>query len=305
VGIYKTKNMNALINDIASGKIDLKTAMTKAKIISHRLKNDTFQNWIKKELEGYQNNADLPDYRKIYGEITMVVTRPYMGEEHIKFDTSGFKDKEFSKVVNTYYAVDSISTIESNLRNLSSHTLTVLLPSSLIPEITSHYRNHLQKHGASILKAYRTMSRAHYENILDQTKQKLLDTLLDLNSEVPNLSEENFIAPDSPMKVQHIVTNNIYGSNNPVNMPVGNNDSFITQSVSIVIHEVDESKLRDLGVTEPLIEELKNIIEAKKEDKLGRTKAIMNWLGSVSSSLVASGLSENYQQVVEFIQGFI
>ena len=54
-----------LISDIAHEAIGLSIALTRAKIIASKTGNDTFRNWVKYELEGYDKRGELPEYRKM------------------------------------------------------------------------------------------------------------------------------------------------------------------------------------------------------------------------------------------------
>jgi len=45
-----------LITDLAFDKITLSQALTRAKLIARQIKNDSFKNWLNKELNGYEYN---------------------------------------------------------------------------------------------------------------------------------------------------------------------------------------------------------------------------------------------------------
>jgi len=57
---------------------DILHALRKAHIIAIKLKLTEFDEWIQRELNGYEANQDLiPDYRKIYGQLK--AWNPYRG----------------------------------------------------------------------------------------------------------------------------------------------------------------------------------------------------------------------------------
>ncbi|MCR9172893.1 MAG: hypothetical protein NXI10_10390 [bacterium] len=67
-----------LIRDIAYDKITVSQALTRAKLIARQVKNDTFTNWLNKELNGYEyDDALLPEYRKIWAEIHLTAELPF------------------------------------------------------------------------------------------------------------------------------------------------------------------------------------------------------------------------------------
>lgn len=43
-----------LISDIANNSVTLSQALTTAKIVAYKIDNITFQEWLKKEVEGYE-----------------------------------------------------------------------------------------------------------------------------------------------------------------------------------------------------------------------------------------------------------
>ncbi len=49
--------------DILDRKVSLSDILLKAKVLGYRLKNDEFKKWVKSELDGYMEQADVPDYR--------------------------------------------------------------------------------------------------------------------------------------------------------------------------------------------------------------------------------------------------
>ena len=62
-----------LIKDIAYDSISLSKALTISKLIAAKIKNQTFKNWLTKELEGYEyDDVTLPDYRKVWSPITLI-----------------------------------------------------------------------------------------------------------------------------------------------------------------------------------------------------------------------------------------
>lgn len=99
-------------------------------------------------------------------------------------------------------------------------------------------------------------------------------------------------------KAQNIITNNIYGNNNPLNVAAGEN---ITQGdISQNITNNQFETLRELGVEEEALVELKNIDETTSKGTSERKNKIISWISSVSASLVSRGLYEQIPKLVEF-----
>lgn len=133
---------------------------------------------------------------------------------------------------------------------------------------------------------------------MEQTKQKLLETLIELDNEFPNLINDYKMTQENTNKIQNVITNNIYGNNNSTNLATGENiEQHNVSNISI-----DFKKLEELGVSKSDIEQLQIIIQNSQSDKSSLGKTIAVWMQSVSASLIASGLYENIPKVIEFVQ---
>jgi hypothetical protein len=72
-----------------------------------------------------------------------------------------------------------------------------------------------------VVGGYRKIGKGQFQNVIELTKQKLLDTLLELDTQFPNLTNEFDNTKANMEKVQNIITNHIYGNNIPVNIAAG------------------------------------------------------------------------------------
>jgi hypothetical protein len=117
---------------------------------------------------------------------------------------------------------------------------------------------------------------------------------MELENEFPNLLNDYVMNKENNEKAQNIITNNIYGSNNPTNIAAGHG---VTQKVTInMISSEDENKLKKLGVEAEQIAELKLILSNAANDRPTLAGKVMKWLGTVTASLAGRGLYENYQR---------
>ncbi len=58
-----------IIRDLANGTVDTATALKRAKVLFSDLNNDELLKWVNYELIGYPDDATLPDYRVIQGNL--------------------------------------------------------------------------------------------------------------------------------------------------------------------------------------------------------------------------------------------
>ncbi|MBM0656589.1 hypothetical protein JMN12_08520 [Capnocytophaga genosp. AHN8471] len=288
--------MKTLITKIANNQITLSDALLQSKIIAHKINNTIFKEWLKKETEGYNPNDDmLPSYRKIANR--MELSLELGGEKQpIPFNLS----PEFEESVNFHRIIESISIVEEVVKKGSGKIVysieMVAHVFNSLPKKTQAMINLYQMRGA-ILKLERGINILSYKNVIDQTKNKLLDILLELDCEFPNIKNEYTINKENNDKTNNIITNNIYGNNAPINLSTGDNSN---QTI-VVNKNIDYSKIKKLGVDENDIDELKKIISETKNDKSSLSKRVMGWLSSVTSSLSARALYDSIPKLSEYL----
>lgn len=287
-----------LISGIAHDKIQLSQALSRAKLIAYKVNNDTFKQWLGKELQGYKyDDKFLPDYRNINTEMFITHTLPD-GRKHSKpVMVTDSALKEFHEIVNYFKVVEPISVIEiqvSALKDIGYIHLTAE---------EAYNISEGDKFQKWVAGGYRKMGKGQLQNIIELTKQKLLDTLLELDNLFPDLKNEFKQSKENIEKVHNIITNNIYGNNNPLNIAAGVNVE--QKEINNTIQSYDYSELKKLGVNEKDIDELKEIIATFNKDKSTLKQKTLKWLGSVSASIAAKGFYDNIPAITDFIQKVI
>jgi len=289
-----------LITDIAYDKIKLSQGLTRAKLIANEIKNDIFSKWLNKELEGYEYQDEyLPNYRKIWSLIELVMEMPGGRFHTFPVIVPEDMDEKFKESVNNHFIIEPISIVEVQIESIDTPKGYINLPPQMIEILAEPFKRQVALYRGVIRKAQREIGKVHYQSVIELTKQKLIDTLMQLNNEFPNLENKYEMTEENKDKVQHIITNNIYGDSNPLNIATGNNN---VQTVNITsLKSEDAEKLKSYGVTEAQVEELKTIIDTKIEDKPKFVEKTMKWLGGVTSSVAGRGLYENIPAITDFI----
>lgn len=294
-----------LITDIAFNRIELSQALTTAKIIASKISSQELALWIKKELEGYSfEDIDLPSYRKIPSTITLTATLP-VGAEHSFYllpPDDNNTPEQIKDIIQYHRIVEPIKIVENRIQEFQSSNAALLLPPAFVNAFSNQFPD-ITKLGGVVTSGKRTISKSHFENVVEQTKQKLLDILLKLNEEFPKLDDSYSTTPAEAEKIQNIVTNNIYGSNNPINMATGTAINMEINSYNLTGE--DEGQLRTLGVDDEKIEELKVLIKQNNTTKGSTAIKIGRWLSSVSASLASKAIFENFPKVEAIISKLI
>lgn len=291
--------INKLITDIAYDKITLSQALTRAKLIARQIKSDTFKNWLNNELNGYEfEDPLLPDYRKIWAEIQLTAEFSYARTHTFPVVLSD-KQQNLSDLLNHHRVVEPISIVEQNIGEMTDGIAYIHLNGGMVQMVSELYKIRVQSQGGVIRSGRRTIGKSQLTNIVELTKHKLIDTLQDLEEQFPDLDNKYIMTEANKDKVQNIITNNIYGNNNPLNVAAGAN---INQGDNnLTINEAHIEKLKELGVDEEAFEDLRKIDKENPKGTTTRKDKVMSWLGRVTASMTAKGIYENIPELVTFI----
>jgi hypothetical protein len=212
-----------LINDLVNSKITLSGALTKAKVIAFKINNSQFKSWINNEVTGYEDYETLPSYRIFSCDLKAYIEDNH-GKRAIVIDAHQYPEKHKQLLYN-HYTTDSIDGIEKAIQLTNASNGGILIkqfPAGLTKLI---FDNSNAGRNVVVQRAGQEISISKFENILNLTKQKLLDTLLELDELFPNLTNEYSNTQENSYKVQQIITNNIYGGASPINISAGDNNS--------------------------------------------------------------------------------
>ncbi|MDX1349665.1 MAG: hypothetical protein R3279_05430 [Putridiphycobacter sp.] len=289
-----------LIIDLAYDRITLSQALTRSKLIANQIQNETFKNWLSKELNGYDyQDSMLPNYRKIWAEIELFIDFPYGRSQSFPVVLNEAWGNDMKDMIYNHRVIEPIAIVESNISTFENAKAYVNLPGGMVNIIADMYKEQIQQHGGFARSARRPIGKVQLQNILEQTKQKLLDTLQELENQFPKLENEYTMNEENQKNVQNIVTNNIYGDNNPLNVATGQN---VTQGdINLTISAEQKDKLKSYGVSEEEITELETIDLESPKGTPNRQSKIMAWLGKVTASLTAKGIYEKGPELIEFV----
>ena len=288
-----------LIRDIAFDKITVSQALTRAKLIAYEIKNEIFKSWLSKELNGYEfEDVLLPKYRKIWSEIQLTAEFPF-GKIHTFPVVLDETNKEFAEKLNFHRATEPIAIIEQNVAQMKEGKGSIHLPGGMVQLLGELYSTHIEAQGGVIRSGKRTIGKVQLSNIIELTKQKLIDTLQELEEQFPEIDNKYIMNEENDKKVGNIITNNIYGNNNPLNVAAG--DNIKQGDINFTINKGHLEKLKEYGVDDNALQELTVIDKVTPQGNPERKSKIMGWLGKVTASLAAKGVYESIPQVVEYV----
>lgn len=288
-----------LIEDVTFERISISQALTRAKIIAYKISNTQFKDWINSEINGYSDHKNLPEYRRVSCDVFAEISNPFYGVKTIPFDVTNL-DKKFKDSDISFYKLNvlqSISTIEEGLDKSKNedfgyeylHIGMVQMLKGMVPD------------GELISAVKRRIQYTQLTHILNITKQKLLDTLLELNDAFPNLENEFKNDSANTEKTQNIITQNIFGNYANSNIGVGED---VSQSITVE-NKVERliEEIKELGVSEEDAQEVKEILKDKNKKDIG--KKVMSWIGKLSTKAIEKGIELQIPLIIDKLSDFI
>lgn len=289
-----------IIQQLASEEISVTKALSLSKLVAVKIENDDFKAWLNYELLEYPSGSEekMPEYRIFPIDVKGDVSDRF---GNISYDVNLNLKKLSDKVeidLNKHYERSSIEAIERLVKDPKSDY--VINP--LHPEMVRMLSSSIDSPGYTLINAYREYPIAYLNNILNQVKQKLLDTLLKLEEEFPNMEDFNESSKENKNKVQNIVNYNVFGGNPISNFGVGEK---VIQKDIVINENVNEliKKLLELNVPEEDVNEVTEIISSTPKKHLN--EKIKTWVGNLSLKIAEKGLVEKFPSIIETVNEFI
>lgn len=202
--------------DLLKSDCDVVSSLRKARIISHKLGLVEFEEWIMKELNGYNNKDTYPIYRKnVTGKVKYY--NPYRGWCPVLFqstETENFLSKRDFK--------DSIPKAVDFLNNAHNQILAMSFSPEIVDEI---WANSI----VGPMDTYLIIDQSTVKDIIEQVKNKILDWVLILYDKgitgegLSFSSLEKTKALSDPQIIHY--TTNIYGNVEGSQIQQGTNNS--------------------------------------------------------------------------------
>ncbi len=169
-----------IVNQLTDTSTSLTSVLLKVKVFGVRLKNQQLIDWVSKEIEGYQDNDILPEYRifncNVYGNL--MNGRWKLTNQLIPLDGL---EPEIRSAFEKFEFYQGISGLEHLLAGKSS-TVEV----AIATEILHYLSKNLQNSGnplAQIYSANRTVGKGAIEHIVSMIRSNALNIMLEIEKE--------------------------------------------------------------------------------------------------------------------------
>jgi hypothetical protein len=169
--------------------VPLSTVLRKGKVLAYRLKNQEFKDWIEHELNGYDDEDSLPEYRKIstHSEGNFINSAWKMNDAPIPMNNI---PRELREVVNGVHLTQGAGELESLVETLNdskTDKLSVPWPANFLPLLNERVYANMYCIGA-----WRVITKGHVTGIIENTRNRLLTFILELAELYPEEAKEGF-----------------------------------------------------------------------------------------------------------------
>jgi len=273
-----------IINILSDERPNLENALIKTKVLLHRLGEKESVEWINRELNGYDKEDEVPEYRVIHSQPKVTATDGYTRRWNDMPAVTSHLSDELKDFLTRNEMRQSISGIE-HLAQGEGDTLS----RSIAPEFWPKLSKGLSA-GIEVEYAHCEISKSQVLQITTIIRSRLLDFVLELEEKLPNNATPDEIKNISEeIGTGSLLNNAMFGDNTTIILGDHN-----TQTVTNTIQKNDiESLVRHLsekGVSKADTDEL---VKAIKEDgenvdfenkKPGRN--VSNWMKGMLSKAV-------------------
>ncbi len=287
-----------LQNDILEPDRELSSILRKAKVLASALKNREIKVWADNELNGYDSEDKLPEYRKFFAINRGDFINYSSMFKNIPISIINIQDESIRETLAKNYVYNGVKTLESAI-NTGDKELKIRWPSELIQIYSqSFYQN------AECIDAYRVFPVGFYEQILDDIKTRLLDFLLELQDKYPEIKEPSSDTQKIPEgEVTKIFNTTVYGGQCSIG-----NELHNCQVVNQYVQKNNLTSLIDylnkIGVPSTEVEILKTSIQNDSKD--GNSKEIgshvKNWISNISGKVLSGAVDKTLDISLDLIK---
>jgi hypothetical protein len=283
------KLLDEIVDLAIDNQASISVLLRKCLVLAHQLKNDRLRSWIENELNGYAtSDAELPKYRKIYTPAKGLFIGSFgrmLNDQPLQSSIMEHQHRHFATTARLTQPIISYE----GTKDGSKGNYAIPWPQDL----TVKYQQKFLKDSDFVLnRAWQEIPASIFPSIIDTVRTRVLQFALELRDELGLVDDNVSALPQA--KVDRSVTTYIFGGTNVI---AGTAHGF-TQigAVNVEIGDIAglTHALRNLGVPESDVAELKTALEtdgeeipADTEPTLGRRTAV--WLKRLGSKLASEG----------------
>lgn len=277
------KLADEIVGILSSSDGVLSEALIKTKVLLHQIGHKELVSWVNKELNGYDDDDDLPDYRVVNAQVLVNASNAaYQVTSHPV--PLGHLDEDYRKQLERGIMPHSLAVIEQFAEN-SEGSLQSPIPMEANGLLGEGLAN-----GYQIQRAWCEIPITSVANILMQVRSRLLDFVLELSGEFAGANTaEEVKEKASQFDAANLFNHTIFGDNTTI--VVGSeNAQTVTNSITKNNFEELRAELSKNGVSDEDIGDLEIAIQEDAKIVNGDTSeygpAVQSWLQKMLSKAV-------------------
>ncbi|CAA0102811.1 Uncharacterised protein [Zhongshania aliphaticivorans] len=278
------KLADEIIEILSSTDGVLTEALIKTKVLLHKIGHKELVAWVNKELNGYEGEDQLPDYRIVHAQVLVSATNgAYDVNSHPV--PMGHIDKKYRDSWERRRTTHSLAVIENILNSSTGDTLQVQIPMEANGMLGKGLAN-----GYMVQRAWSEIPVAGMANILMQVRSRLLDFILELSSEFSEAnSDEEVKKVAANFDASNLFNNAIFGDNATIVLGSENNANISNVLLKNDFEGLSET-LKTHGVSDGDVASLKEAINSDSSQVVSSKNefgpAVRSWMQSMMSKAI-------------------
>lgn len=254
--------IKTIIKELTNEDQSLLGPLLKTKVLASKLKNSNLLNWVNKEINGYNQDEVLPQYRigKCNTKCTLI-KEGYIPQYNIPVPVTLFVDDIARKFFTEFEFRESVKTLESYVQNPKQDSIGKKFSIDFWRDTTSLLNK--SGFGGEIRDIEKFTHLSTVTQSLTEIRGKFLDLMLELDDENIELVNDNLEFNPSTIKKLTQIINVYMGNNNDIKNITDSEGAIIGNYNSQNIIKGDNNSLspENNGVKE----EIDNIISKLNE----------------------------------------
>ncbi len=187
--------MEDFLKKLYNNNIQLSLLLLEAKDIADENDNQELSNYIEREINGYKVGDQLPDYRKIKGELVCDIQDVYGNLRYKEFQLDFSKLSEILQFdLDDSLIPDGISFIETSLNGLTGQTALKPIPKQITKMLDEIF--HKNNQSLHIIASYHKVPTATLNYVLTKVRQNLIQSFQKLNKRLLKSKSEIQVKQD-------------------------------------------------------------------------------------------------------------
>lgn len=277
--------IDEIIELAADNKQSIGVLLRKCLVLAHQMRNESLKVWATKELNGYQDEDDLPEYRLTPAQ----AKGNFVGWGHSQ--VNGYpippavleeRHKRWATTVHLAQAIGAYEDLVKRAKPDSTITLTWPTNLSLYYQDRIPLNNHM-----NLVSAYQEIPLPSLVELLETVRNRVLSFALEIRSEVGRDDRSlDELTPVLERRVDQIFIQQITGGNFNI-ASGGSTISIHQQNIEIGNWEQLEKALQNSGVSQAEVKELSTAVHS---DKSLMGSAVGAWIKKVGPKVISGGV---------------